>query len=72
MILNEIGGGSVVTNPPAKKEIWGQPLGQEDLLEKETATHSRMLAWEIPWTEEPGMLQSMGLQIIGHNLTTKQ
>jgi len=47
-------------------------LGQEDLLEKEIATHSRILAWEIPQTEEPGTLQSMGLQIIGHDLTTKQ
>ena len=47
-------------------------MGQEDLLEKEIATHSRILAWEIPQTEEPGTLQSMGLQIIGHDLTTKQ
>ena len=47
-------------------------MGQEDLLEKEIATHSRILAWEIPQTEEPGTLQSMGLQILGHDLTTKQ
>ena len=48
------------------------PLGQEDLLEKEMATHSRILAWEIPWTEEPGGLQSMGLQRVGYNLAMKQ
>ena len=40
--------------------MWVQSLGQEDLLEKELATHSSILAWEIPWTEEPGGLQSMG------------
>ena len=43
-------------------ETWVQSLGWEDLLEKETATHSSILAWEVPWTEEPGRLQSMGLQ----------
>ena len=43
-------------------------LDQEDLLEEEMATHSSILAWEIPWTEEPGGLQSMGLQRVGHNL----
>ena len=42
-------------------------LGWEDLLEKEMATHSRTTAWKIPWTEEPGRLQSMGLQRVGHN-----
>ena len=42
-------------------------LGQKDSLEKEMATHSSILAWRIPWTEEPGRLQSMGLQRIGHN-----
>ena len=47
-------------------------LGQEDPLEKEMATHSSILAWEIPWTEEPGGLQSMGLKRVGHNLVTKQ
>ena len=45
------------------QEIWVQSLGQEDPLEKEMATHSSSLAWEIPWTEEPGGLQSMGLQM---------
>ena len=50
--------------------IWDtrvQSLGQEDPLEKEMATHSSILAWKIPWTEEPGRLQSVGLQRVGHN-----
>ena len=55
-------GGSVVKNPPAKQETQVQSLDQEDPLEKEMATHSSILAWRIPWTEEPGRLQSMGLQ----------
>ena len=46
-------------------------LGREDLLEKEMATHSNILAWETPWIEEPGELWSMGLQRIGRNLPTK-
>ena len=50
---------------PAMQETWVQSLGQEDPLEKEMATHSSTLAWEIPWTEEPGRLQSMGLQRVG-------
>ena len=44
-----------------------QSLGREDLLEKEMATHSSILAWRIPWTEEPGRLQSMGSQRVGHD-----
>ena len=51
----------------AMRETWVQSLGWEDPLEKEMATHSSMLAWKIPWTEEPGRLQSMGLQRVGHN-----
>ena len=47
-----------VENPPAMQEAWVQSLGWEDPLEKEMATHSSILAWEIPWTEEPGGLQS--------------
>ena len=47
---------------PAMQETWVRSLGWEDPLEKETATHSNILAWEIPWTEEPGRLQSMGSQ----------
>ena len=53
-------GDSVVKNPPAMRETWVQSLGWENPLEKEMATHSSILAWEIPWTEEPGELQSMG------------
>jgi len=49
-------GGSVVKNLPAMQEIWVPPLGFEDPLEKVMATHSSILAWRIPWTEEPGML----------------
>ena len=49
-----------------------QSLDQEDSPEKEMATHSSILAWEIPWTEEPGGLQYMGLQRVGHNLATEQ
>ena len=55
-------GGSVVKNPLAVQEPCVQSLGQEDLLEKKMATHSSILALEIPWTEESGRLQSMGLQ----------
>ena len=55
-------GGSVVKIPPAKQETWVQSLGWENALEKEMATHSSILAWESPWTEEPGGLQPMGLQ----------
>ena len=58
-------GGSVVKNLPAvqeTKETWVRSLGQEDLLDKEMATHSSILAWRIPWTEEPGRLQTMGSQ----------
>ena len=47
-------------------------LGREDPLEKEKASHTSILAWESPWTEEPGGLQSTGLQRVGHNLATKQ
>ena len=49
-------GGSVVKNPPAIQETWVRSLGWDDPLEKEMATHSSILAWEIPWTDEPGGL----------------
>ena len=49
-----------VKNLPVMQETQVRSLGQEDLLEEETATHSSILAWRIPWTEEPGGLQSMG------------
>ena len=51
---------------------WVQSLGQEEPLEKEMATHSSILAWEIPWTEEPDWLQFVGSQRAGNNSTTKQ
>ena len=54
------------------QETWVWPLGWEDPQEKEMATHSSILAWEIPWTEEPGWLQSMGLQRVWHDLAIKQ
>ena len=52
---------------PIMREIRIQSLGQEDPLEKAMAIHSSILAWEIPWTEEPGELQSMGSKQVGHN-----
>ena len=52
---------------PTMREIRVRSLGQEDPLEKEMATHSRTLAWKIPWTEKPGRLQSMGLQRVGYD-----
>ena len=57
----------VVKNLPAVQETWVQSLDREDPLEKEMAKHSSILASEIPWAEEPGGLQSMGLQRIGHD-----
>ena len=54
--------GSVVKNLPAMQETQFRSLGQEDPLEKGMATHSSILAWRIPWTEEPNRLQSTGLQ----------
>ena len=56
-----------VKNLPSMQETQVQSLGWEDSLEKEMATHSSILAWRIPWTEEPGGLQSMGLQRVGHD-----
>ena len=52
----------MVKRLPTMRETWVQSLGWKDLLEKEIATHSSILAWKIPWTEDPGRLQSMGLQ----------
>ena len=52
----------MVKTPPAVQETWIQSLGQKDPLEKELATHSSIPAWEVPWTEEPRELQSMGSQ----------
>ena len=58
--------GKLVKNLPAMQDTHVQSLGQEHLLEKGMATHSRILAWRIPWSEEPSRLQSMGLQRVGH------
>ena len=57
----------MVKNPSAMQETWVGSLGQEDPLEEGMATHSSILAWRIPWTEEPGRLQSMGSQRAGHD-----
>ena len=57
-------------NPPANADLQetpGRSLGREDPLEEEVATHSSILAWKIPWTEEPGRLPSMGSQRVGHD-----
>ena len=54
----------MVKNLPEMREAWVPSLGQTDPLEKETATHSSILAWRIPWMEEPGGLHSMGLQTV--------
>ena len=57
----------LVKNPPAMRETWVQSLDWEDPLEKEMAIHSSTIAWKTPRTEEPGRLQSMGLQRVGHD-----
>ena len=57
----------MVKRLPTMRETRVQSLGGEDLLEKEVATHSSILAWRIPWTEKPGRLQAMGSQRIGHD-----
>ena len=57
----------MVKNLPAKKEIWVPSLGREDLLEKGISIYFSIIAWRIPWTEEHGRLQSMGLQRVGYD-----
>ena len=57
----------MVKSLPAVQETWVPSLGQEDPLEKEMTNHSSVLAWRIPWTEEPGRPQSMGSQRVGYN-----
>ena len=65
----------MIKNPPAMQEIWVPSLGQEDSLEEGMASHSSILAWRIPWTEEPGGLQSKGSQRVrpfgSHSLFSK-
>ena len=57
----------LVKNPPAMQKTWVQSQGREDPLEEDVATHSSILAWRIPWTEEPGGLQSVGPQRVRHD-----
>ena len=57
----------MVKHLPAMQETWIQSLGQKDPLEKKMGTHSSTLAWKSPWTEDPGRLQSMGLQRVRHS-----
>ena len=59
-----------VKSLPVMQETWVQSLGQEDPLEKKVATHSSILAWRIPWMEEPGRLHTVGSQRIGHDWAT--
>ena len=65
-IQEDLPGGPVVENLPAMQGAWLQSLSWEDPLEKGMATHSNILAWRVPWTEEPGGLQSIGLQRVRH------
>ena len=60
----------MVKRMPTTRETWVRSLGREDPLEKEMETHSSTLAWKIPWMEEPGRLQSMGSQRVGHDWVT--
>ena len=62
----------MIKNLPSVQEAHVQSLGWEDVLEKEMPTHSSILAWRIPWTEETCGLQSMGSQRVGHDLDAKQ
>ena len=59
----------MMKNPPVMQDTWVESLGQEDRLEKGKATHSNILAWRIPWTEEPGGPQSTGSQRVRHDWT---
>ena len=60
----------IVKNPPVTQETWVRSLGGEDPLKKGMASHSSILTWRIPWTEEPGGLQMMGSQRVGHDGAT--
>ena len=67
LICNEVMVAQRLKRVPGMQETWVRSLSLEDALEKEMAPHSSTLAWRIPWREEPGRLQSMGLQRVGHN-----
>ena len=71
VVVIELLRSSVVNILPAKQEMWVPSLSWEDPLEKGMATHSSILAWEIPWAEKPGRLQFMGSQRVGHDFATK-
>ena len=74
-VIVKVNGASLVSqmvkNLPAMPETCVRSLGQEDPLQVGMATHSSILAWKIPWTEQPDGLQSMGLQRVGHDLATE-
>ena len=72
ILIKGFPGNAVIKNLPAIQETQVRSLGREDPLEKEMATHYSILAWEIPWTEESGGLQSMGSQRIRHDLAHSQ
>ena len=57
----------MIKSLPTMRDVWVRSLGCKDPLEKEMATHSGILAWKIPWMEDPGRLESMGSQRVGHN-----
>ena len=57
----------IIKNPPAMQETWARSLGGENPLEEDMATHFSILAWKIPWTKEPGGLQSIGSQRVRHD-----
>jgi len=67
LVAQTVGSVRWLQNLSAMKDTWVQSLGWEDPLEKGMVTHSSILAWRIPWTEEPGGLQSMRLQRVGHD-----
>ena len=66
---DSVGKSLSATQETREMQVWS--LGQEDVLEKDMATHPSILGWEIPWTEEPGGLQCKGLQRVGHDWVTK-
>ena len=57
----------MIKSLPTMRDVWVRSLDRKDPLEKEMATHSGILAWKIPWMEDPGRLESMGSQRVGHN-----
>ena len=70
MVLSKFPVAQTVKNPPEMQEPWVRSLGREDPLEEDVATHSSILAWRVPGTEEPGGLQSVGSKRVGHDSAT--